>query len=140
MDKSLSGRQIAAARTLVGMTQAELAKLSVISVPTLKRMEASVGAAVGMANNVSAVRRALESAGVIFVAENGDGPGVRLRKQREDRANLDRHIEHLEGKVSNLKQAASGKASPAKGMAMLRRGRAKSDLAEAKNNRAKVPK
>jgi hypothetical protein len=26
------------------------------------------------------VRRALESAGVIFVEVNGDGPGVRLRK------------------------------------------------------------
>jgi hypothetical protein len=44
-------------------------------------MEASEGSAAGMANNVEAVRRALESAGVIFVEENGEGPGVRLRKQ-----------------------------------------------------------
>lgn len=29
---------------------------------------------------VAAVRSALESAGVIFVEENGEGPGVRLRK------------------------------------------------------------
>jgi hypothetical protein len=29
---------------------------------------------------VVAVRAALESAGVIFVNENGEGPGVRLRK------------------------------------------------------------
>jgi hypothetical protein len=29
---------------------------------------------------LEAIRTALESAGVIFVAENGDGPGVRLRK------------------------------------------------------------
>ena len=28
----------------------------------------------------SAIRAALESAGVIFVEENGEGPGVRLRK------------------------------------------------------------
>ena len=28
-----------------------------------------------------AERRALESAGVIFVEENGEGPGVRLRKK-----------------------------------------------------------
>jgi hypothetical protein len=27
-----------------------------------------------------AIRAALESAGVIFVEENGEGPGVRLRK------------------------------------------------------------
>ena len=29
---------------------------------------------------VAAIQRALESAGVIFVEENGEGPGVRLRK------------------------------------------------------------
>jgi hypothetical protein len=29
---------------------------------------------------IDAMRRALEEAGVIFVAENGEGPGVRLRK------------------------------------------------------------
>jgi hypothetical protein len=43
-------------------------------------MEANDGAATGLANNVKAVRSALESAGVIFVEENGEGPGVRLRK------------------------------------------------------------
>jgi hypothetical protein len=32
------------------------------------------------AANVLAVRRALESAGVEFIEENGGGPGVRLRK------------------------------------------------------------
>jgi transcriptional regulator with XRE-family HTH domain len=113
MDKAPSGRQIAAARALVGMTQAELAKLSVVSVPTLKRMEASVGAAVGMPNNVSSVRRALEAAGVQFT--NGDEPGVRLRKQREDRKDLDEHISHLETKVAELKPAALAKAEPCEG-------------------------
>ena len=69
---------------------------------------------------------------MIFVAENGDGPGVRLRKLRsEDRKDLDQHIERLEGEVAHLKPAASAKPSPATGMAMLRRGRAKSDLAKA---------
>jgi len=29
---------------------------------------------------IAAIRAALESAGVIFVEENGEGPGVRLRK------------------------------------------------------------
>ena len=43
-------------------------------------MEASEGFAEGLSNNVFAVRRALEAFGIIFVAENGDGPGVRLRK------------------------------------------------------------
>jgi transcriptional regulator with XRE-family HTH domain len=60
------------------MTQPELASRANISAGTLKRMEASEGAAVGMANNLAAVRTALESAGVEFT--NGDAPGVRLHR------------------------------------------------------------
>ncbi|WP_075289031.1 helix-turn-helix transcriptional regulator [Pararhizobium arenae] len=75
MDHSaLSGRQIAAARTLLGIGQKELADASRISVPTLKRMEGSDGVAAGLPNNVLAVRAALEAAGVEFI----DG-GVRLK-------------------------------------------------------------
>lgn len=81
MDESHpTGRQLAAARTLIGMSQAAVAEAARISVPTLKRMEASEGPAAGMANNVEAVRRALEAAGVQFIPENGGGAGVRLRK------------------------------------------------------------
>jgi transcriptional regulator with XRE-family HTH domain len=75
----LTGRQIAAARTLVGLSQAELAAASKISVPTLRRMESSDGPASGYANNADAVRRALESAGITFIEENGGGAGVRLK-------------------------------------------------------------
>lgn len=75
-----TGRQIAAGRTLLGMTQPALADRANISAGTLKRMEASDGEAGGMANNIAAVVSALEKAGVIFVHENGEGPGVRLRK------------------------------------------------------------
>ena len=82
MDHTITGRQIAAARTLMGLTQAELADAANISVPTLKRMEASNGPASGLSNNVAAVRTALEAAGVEFIAENGGGPGVRLRKTK----------------------------------------------------------
>ena len=76
----LAGRQIAAARVLAGLSQETLATGANISVPTLRRMEASVGQARGYANNVAAVRRALEAAGVEFT--NGDQPGVRLKKVR----------------------------------------------------------
>jgi transcriptional regulator with XRE-family HTH domain len=76
----VTGRQIAAARTMLGITQPDLAARSSISVPTLKRMEGSEGPASGMANNIAAVRAALEAAGIEFIAENGGGTGVRLRK------------------------------------------------------------
>jgi hypothetical protein len=35
---------------------------------------------------VAAIRTALEAAGVIFVEENGEGPGVRLRKVQKANA------------------------------------------------------
>lgn len=78
----LTGRQIAAARALVGLSQQDLATAARISVPTLRRMEAAEGAAPGIANNVEAVRRALEAAGVQFIRENGGGAGLRLRDRR----------------------------------------------------------
>ncbi len=74
----MTGRQIAAARSLLGMRQSELAKAASISVPTLKRMEGADGEAPGYRNNIEAVRRALEAAGVEFIDQNGHGPGVRL--------------------------------------------------------------
>ncbi|HEY0125289.1 MAG TPA: helix-turn-helix transcriptional regulator [Rhizobium sp.] len=84
MDQNnLSGRQLAAARTLLGKTQAEIANAARISVPTLKRMEASEGGVSGMTNNVSAVVQALLDMGVLFIPSNGNGPGVRLRDRQE---------------------------------------------------------
>jgi transcriptional regulator with XRE-family HTH domain len=84
LDKStITGRQIAAARTLLGMSQPKLAEMSSISVPTLKRMEASKGQAPGMVNNVAAVRLALEKEGITFT--NGDEPGVKLRRRTEEK-------------------------------------------------------
>jgi hypothetical protein len=53
----------------------ELASLGLSTVVDFERERRAVSA-----DAVEAIRRALESAGVIFVEENGDGPGVRLRK------------------------------------------------------------
>nr|WP_238314220.1 helix-turn-helix transcriptional regulator [Methylobacterium organophilum] len=80
---AVSGRQIAAARTLLGLGQAELASAASISVPTLKRMEASEGPATGMPNNVRAVIAALENAGLEFIPENGGGAGIRFRNRAD---------------------------------------------------------
>jgi transcriptional regulator with XRE-family HTH domain len=75
----ISGAQLRAARALVGLSQAEVAAKSSVSIPTIKRAEAE-GALKVAADTREAIAAVLRKAGVIFVEENGDGPGVRLRK------------------------------------------------------------
>ena len=71
--------QLKAARTLARLDQQELADRSGLSVPTIKRMEAGDGPIRGNYESVAAVVAVLEEAGIEFIAENGGGPGVRLR-------------------------------------------------------------
>ena len=77
----ISAAQIRAARGLIGWSQATLSESSGLSLPTIKRMEGKVGPGRSSAENVAAVVRALEAAGVEFIPENGGGAGVRLRKE-----------------------------------------------------------
>ncbi len=78
----LTGEQIQAARTLVRMKQPELAAQAGVSVETVKRLEGARGMVSANTGTVIAIKRTLEAAGVIFIDENGEGPGVRLRKER----------------------------------------------------------
>lgn len=73
----ITGRQIAAARALLGIAQTDLAASANVSIATLRRMEGADGVAPGMVNNVAAVVAALEAAGVEFL--NCREIGVRLR-------------------------------------------------------------
>jgi ribosome-binding protein aMBF1 (putative translation factor) len=75
----MSPAQMRGARGLLGWSQTRLATEAGMSLPTVKRYETATGAKVSD-DAVEKLRRALESAGVIFVDENGEGPGVRLRK------------------------------------------------------------
>jgi transcriptional regulator with XRE-family HTH domain len=59
-------------------SQERLAEAAGISRPTIKDFER--GARTPHPNNVTAIRTALETAGVEFIAENGGGAGVRLKK------------------------------------------------------------
>ena len=74
--------QIRGARGMLGMTQAELAAAAGMSTTALNNIER--GAADPKASTLVAIQKALEAAGVVFVAENGHGPGVRLRKRSDD--------------------------------------------------------
>jgi DNA-binding XRE family transcriptional regulator len=74
----LTAAQCRAARGLIGWSQQQLATASKVAKPTIANFEAGKSAPYERTTKDLIV--ALESAGVIFVAENGDGPGVRLRK------------------------------------------------------------
>jgi transcriptional regulator with XRE-family HTH domain len=77
----LTGEQIRAARALARLEQTDLAKASGISVPTIKRLEMLRGPISANTGTEAAIRKAFLEAGVIFIDEDGDGPGVRLKKR-----------------------------------------------------------
>ena len=76
----LTAEQMRAARAIIRMEQGELAKASGVSVETVKRLESLRGTVSAQLSTVTAIKRALEAAGVVFIDENGGGAGVRLRK------------------------------------------------------------
>jgi hypothetical protein len=78
--KALTGPQIRAARALVKWTAEDLSRQSAVSVRTIRRAELAERATSLTSVNELAIRRALETAGVEFIDEDGGGPGVRLRQ------------------------------------------------------------
>jgi hypothetical protein len=63
-----------------GPAAKDLAGETAMSVATIRRAELTEDETSMTTANGLAVRRALESAGVEFIDENGGGPGVRLCK------------------------------------------------------------
>ncbi|RTM12094.1 MAG: transcriptional regulator [Bradyrhizobiaceae bacterium] len=76
----VSIRQVKAARSLLGWSQDDLAAAAKVSIPTIKRLEASDGPLGGRAETTTKILTALTAAGILFIEENGGGVGVRLRK------------------------------------------------------------
>jgi hypothetical protein len=72
--------QIRAGRHLVSLSQVQISKATGLSVPTIKRAESERDVVVSE-NAVALIRSVLEAAGVVFVDENGNGPGVRLNNK-----------------------------------------------------------
>ncbi|MBB3930056.1 transcriptional regulator with XRE-family HTH domain [Kaistia hirudinis] len=67
---------------MVQLSRGDLARLAGVAERTIADFEG--GRRTPIRATLGAIRKALETAGVIFVDENGEGPGVRLRKARHD--------------------------------------------------------
>ena len=80
----LTGRLVAAARVLTGVSQSDLATASGVSLETLRFLESS-GAAWIPDDESQVLGRALETFGAVILPENdGMGAGVRLKFTRQD--------------------------------------------------------
>jgi DNA-binding XRE family transcriptional regulator len=73
----MDANQTRMARAALKLSVREMGKLARVSPNTVTRLEA--GLPVNHSTRL-AIRTALETAGVEFIAENGGGVGVRLRK------------------------------------------------------------
>jgi transcriptional regulator with XRE-family HTH domain len=69
-----------AARALIEWTRFRLAHEAKVDIVTIGNYERNIGQP--RVATLARLRKTLESAGVIFVEENGEGPGVRLRKAK----------------------------------------------------------
>lgn len=77
----MTSEQIRAARAMLRMDQSKLAELSGVSVETIKRLERMSGQLMTTrVATLQALQNVLEDAGVIFINDDDQGPGVRLRK------------------------------------------------------------
>lgn len=87
----ITGRQIAAARALTGISPNDLAAAAKLPLAMLKRMEASGSAFPNAGDRLEAVRKALEDFGAVFIPEgDGLGGGVRLKFTRLDVKQINR--------------------------------------------------
>jgi len=83
--RPLTGAQIRAARAMLKWRAKDLAAQSAVGVATIRRAELADGKTSMTTANDLSVRRALETAGVEFIDQNGGGPGVRLSDPPQER-------------------------------------------------------
>lgn len=74
----MNAAQCRMARAATGLGVRDLAFLAGVSQATISRLER--GETLREAT-IDSIRAALEAAGVVFLPENGNGPGVALRKE-----------------------------------------------------------
>lgn len=75
----ITSGQIKAARALLGLTVAELAKTAGIGFTTMVRLESADGVPSGNVKTLSSVKSVIEKAGIEFIGTPESGAGVRWR-------------------------------------------------------------
>ena len=81
----ITAEQTRGARAMLGWTMTELAKRAGLNWFTIQRMESQSGIPAVKAPTMAAIIAAFESAGVVFLADDGSGPGVRLKPKKQRR-------------------------------------------------------
>jgi DNA-binding XRE family transcriptional regulator len=76
----ITSAQIRGARAMLELSQTDLAKAAGLSKTAIGDFE--MGISRPKTSTLASMQRALEIAGVIFIDENGEGPGIRLKKAR----------------------------------------------------------
>ena len=74
----MTSEQIKMARAALDWSIDVLAEKTDVSSRTIKRSEAQIGIPVATEANLRLIRETLQAAGIEFIGDAGDGPGVRL--------------------------------------------------------------
>jgi transcriptional regulator with XRE-family HTH domain len=125
--------QMKMARAALGWGVRELAEKAGVTANTVTRIENGSDA---KQSTIASLRVALESAGVEFIAENGGGPGVRLKKSAKGVEEISQQIDVLEEKISSI--PAPTTPSPEAAMNTMRKAVAESDLTKLKTRRKRI--
>ena len=78
----ITSGQIKAARAMLGLTVAEMAKLAGIGFTTMVRLESSDGVPAGNVKTLTSVKSAIEKAGIEFIGSPEEGAGVRWKSKK----------------------------------------------------------
>ena len=79
----LNSTQIRMARHALRWSVLEMAAITGLSISTIKRIEALDGEPNCTKANLATLQKALEAAGIEFIGTPENGPGVRIRTQKD---------------------------------------------------------
>jgi hypothetical protein len=133
----LLAAQCRAARGLLDWSQQQLAAIAHVDIATVQHFEVNVECS-SLGDASDRLRRAFEDAGIIFIAEDGEGAGLRLKKRFQTTTELTHRIDILEDDLAKTEGKSS--QTPAGGMRTLERAHKRNTVTKLKNRRTKLRK